>query len=142
MMWEALFGKHEDNQLTRNQQVFGRTTNPHNKAYSPGGSTGGEAALIAFGGSRIGVGKITIPSIRAVSDKIHRHGCCWIGPNPCTLFGNLYHPLLKWPISSVRECHFHGRSRGCYGRLLAYGPLTARPRVLSPECGRNEAVDL
>lgn len=38
--------------------VWGRTTNPHNKGYSPGGSTGGESALLAAGGSIIGVGKI------------------------------------------------------------------------------------
>lgn len=36
--------------------VWGRTTNPHNKDYSPGGSTGGESALLAAGGSIIGVG--------------------------------------------------------------------------------------
>jgi len=36
--------------------VWGRTTNPHNKGYSPGGSTGGESALLAAGGSIIGVG--------------------------------------------------------------------------------------
>ncbi|KFY82953.1 hypothetical protein V498_08377, partial [Pseudogymnoascus sp. VKM F-4517 (FW-2822)] len=33
--------------------VWGRTTNPHNSKYSPGGSTGGEGALLAFGGGRI-----------------------------------------------------------------------------------------
>jgi Asp-tRNA(Asn)/Glu-tRNA(Gln) amidotransferase A subunit family amidase len=37
--------------------VWGRTTNPHNKDYSPGGSTGGESALLAAGGSIIGVGE-------------------------------------------------------------------------------------
>lgn len=37
-------------------QVFGRSVNPHNPAYTSGGSSGGESALIAFGGSRIGVG--------------------------------------------------------------------------------------
>lgn len=44
--------------------VFGTTTNPHNKAYSPGGSTGGEAALLAFGGSRIGIGTDVAGSVR------------------------------------------------------------------------------
>src|SRR5277367_2635545 len=38
--------------------VWGRTTNPHNNGYSPGGSTGGESALLAAGGSIIGVGTI------------------------------------------------------------------------------------
>lgn len=36
--------------------VFGRTVNPRNRKLTPGGSSGGEAALIAFGASRIGVG--------------------------------------------------------------------------------------
>jgi amidase len=36
--------------------TFGRTTNPLNRALTSGGSSGGESALIAFGGSPIGVG--------------------------------------------------------------------------------------
>jgi Asp-tRNA(Asn)/Glu-tRNA(Gln) amidotransferase A subunit family amidase len=36
--------------------VWGRCTNPHNNKYSPGGSTGGEGALLAGGGGRIGIG--------------------------------------------------------------------------------------
>lgn len=36
--------------------VWGRCTNPHNNKYSPGGSTGGESALLAAGGGRIGIG--------------------------------------------------------------------------------------
>ncbi|KAL3464859.1 amidase signature domain-containing protein [Aspergillus heterothallicus] len=36
--------------------VFGRTVNPRNRNLTSGGSSGGESALIAFGGSRIGVG--------------------------------------------------------------------------------------
>lgn len=36
--------------------VFGRTVNPLNRSLTPGGSSGGEAALIAFGASRIGLG--------------------------------------------------------------------------------------
>ncbi|THH08576.1 hypothetical protein EW146_g8945 [Bondarzewia mesenterica] len=44
--------------------VFGRTTNPHSKGYSPGGSTGGEAALLALGGSRLGIGTDVAGSVR------------------------------------------------------------------------------
>lgn len=36
--------------------VFGRTTNPYNRKLTPGGSSGGEAALIAMKGSPLGVG--------------------------------------------------------------------------------------
>lgn len=44
--------------------VFGVTTNPHNPSFSPGGSTGGEAALLAYGGSRIGIGTDVAGSVR------------------------------------------------------------------------------
>ncbi|KAH6643147.1 amidase signature domain-containing protein [Boeremia exigua] len=36
--------------------TFGRTVNPLNRALTSGGSSGGESALIAFGGSPLGVG--------------------------------------------------------------------------------------
>ncbi|KAF2404448.1 amidase signature enzyme [Trichodelitschia bisporula] len=52
--------------------VWGRTTNPHNPAYSPGGSTGGESALLAFGGSRIGIGSDVAGSVRVPA---HFSGC-------------------------------------------------------------------
>jgi Asp-tRNA(Asn)/Glu-tRNA(Gln) amidotransferase A subunit family amidase len=45
--------------------VWGRTTNPHNTKYSPGGSTGGEGALLADGGGRIGIGSDVAGSVRA-----------------------------------------------------------------------------
>lgn len=47
-----------------NNDVWGRCTNPHNAAYSPGGSTGGEGALLAFGGGRIGIGSDVAGSVR------------------------------------------------------------------------------
>ena len=52
--------------------IWGRCTNPHNSKYSPGGSTGGEAALLAFGGSRIGIGSDVAGSVRAPA---HFSGC-------------------------------------------------------------------
>lgn len=52
--------------------VWGRCTNPHNSKYSPGGSTGGESALLAFGGSRIGIGSDVAGSVRAPA---HFSGC-------------------------------------------------------------------
>ena len=36
--------------------VFGRTTNPYNRYMTPGGSSGGEGALVAMRGSPLGVG--------------------------------------------------------------------------------------
>lgn len=51
--------------------VWGRCTNPHNHKYSPGGSTGGESALLAMGG-RIGIGSDVAGSVRAPA---HFSGC-------------------------------------------------------------------
>lgn len=45
--------------------VWGRSKNPHNIKYSPGGSSGGEGALLAYGGSRIGIGSDVAGSVRA-----------------------------------------------------------------------------
>ncbi|KAL5877068.1 hypothetical protein ACKVWC_006224 [Pyricularia oryzae] len=44
--------------------IIGRTLNPHNMILSSGGSSGGEGALIALGGSAIGVGTDIGGSVR------------------------------------------------------------------------------
>ncbi|HLZ71532.1 MAG TPA: amidase [Dehalococcoidia bacterium] len=44
--------------------VYGRTSNPYNLSRTPGGSSGGEAALIAAGGSPLGLGSDSGGSLR------------------------------------------------------------------------------
>lgn len=44
--------------------VWGRTLNPFNRTLTPGGSSGGEAALVAFKGTPIGVGSDLGGSVR------------------------------------------------------------------------------
>ncbi len=44
--------------------IIGQTYNPHNASRSPGGSSGGEAALIAAGGSPLGLGSDTGGGLR------------------------------------------------------------------------------
>jgi amidase len=44
--------------------IYGRTHNPYNLACTPGGSSGGEAALVAAGGSPLGLGSDSGGSIR------------------------------------------------------------------------------
>ncbi|KAH6704367.1 amidase signature domain-containing protein [Leptodontidium sp. MPI-SDFR-AT-0119] len=48
-------------------QVFGRTLNPHNSAFGASGSSGGEGALIAMGGSLLGLASDGAGSIRMPS---------------------------------------------------------------------------
>lgn len=63
--------------------LWGYTENPHVKGYSAGGSTGGEASLLAYGGSRIGVGTDVAGSVRLPA---HFSGCyslkCSVGRFP------------------------------------------------------------
>ncbi|KAH7027015.1 amidase signature domain-containing protein [Macrophomina phaseolina] len=44
--------------------IFGRTLNPHNTSLTAGGSSGGEAALLALQGSPLGIGTDVAGSIR------------------------------------------------------------------------------
>jgi amidase len=57
--------------------VYGRTNNPYNLEYSPTGSSSGEAALIAAGGSPLGLGSDSGGSIRQPA-----HACGIAGLKP------------------------------------------------------------
>jgi amidase len=58
--------------------VYGRTNNPYDLERTPGGSSGGEAAIIAAGGSPLGLGNDAGGSIRLPS---HFCGTAGIKPN-------------------------------------------------------------
>jgi amidase len=66
------------NVLTSNP-VYGATNNPYNLAYSPAGSSSGEAAIIAAGGSPVGLGSDSGGSIRQPA-----HNCGVAGLKPTT----------------------------------------------------------
>jgi len=57
--------------------VYGRTNNPWNLDRSPGGSSGGEGAIIAAGGSPLGLGSDIGGSIRVPA---HSCGICGLKP--------------------------------------------------------------
>jgi amidase len=71
--------------------VYGRTNNPYNLKYTSGGSSGGEGAIIACGGSPLGLGSDLGGSIRIPS-----HFCGIAGIRPTTgrlsLGGDLFTP--------------------------------------------------
>jgi amidase len=58
--------------------VYGRTNNPYDLSRTPGGSSGGEAAIIAAGGSPLGLGNDAGGSIRLPA---HFCGIAGIKPN-------------------------------------------------------------
>lgn len=51
-------------QLETSSSIYGETVNPYNTSLTPGGSSGGESALIALKGSVLGFGSDTGGSIR------------------------------------------------------------------------------
>lgn len=60
--------------------LWGLTTNPHHPDYTPGGSTGGEAALIACGASILGFGTDIGGSVRIPSHMLCIYG---LKPSVC-----------------------------------------------------------
>lgn len=59
--------------------VYGRTNNPYDLSRTPGGSSGGEAAIIAAGGSPLGIGNDMGGSVR-----LPAHFCGIAGIKPTT----------------------------------------------------------
>ncbi|MGD8566372.1 MAG: amidase, partial [Candidatus Bathyarchaeota archaeon] len=71
--------------------IYGRTSNPHNLLCTPGGSSGGEAAIIAAGGSPLGLGNDMGGSIR-----LPAHFCGIVGIKPTS--GRVPHTgTFPWP---------------------------------------------
>lgn len=60
--------------METNNNVWGETRNPIHKGLSPGGSSGGESALIAMKGSPLGIGTDIGGSIRIPSAWCHLYG--------------------------------------------------------------------
>jgi amidase len=60
--------------METNNNVWGETRNPLHKGLSPGGSSGGEGALIAFKASPMGVGTDIGGSIRVPAGWCHLYG--------------------------------------------------------------------
>lgn len=84
--------------------LWGRTMNPYNTSFSSGGSTGGEAALLALKGSAMGVGSDLGGSIR----------------QPCSMTG-----LYGLRMSTARTPHWNSQSVVIGGESLkpTNGPM-------------------
>ena len=72
--------------------VYGRTNNPWDLARGPGGSSGGEAAIIAAGGSPLGLANDIGGSIRHPS---HSCGVCGLKPTTLRLTNALVRDNLR-----------------------------------------------
>jgi amidase len=84
---------------------YGRTNNPYDLAHTPGGSSGGEAAIIATGGSALGLGTDGGGSIR---QPAHNTGIVGLKPS-------------RGLIPSTGNVPQDGR--GLLGPLTSYAPI-------------------
>ena len=78
--------------------LHGRTSNPWNLAYSPGGSSGGESAAIAAGLSAAGLGSDSGGSVRVPA---HFTGICSLKPTPGRIPGRGHLPPCVGPFSML-----------------------------------------
>ena len=76
--------------------LYGRTNNPWNLDYTPGGSSGGESAAIAAGMSAGGLGSDSGGSVRVPA---HFTGICSLKPTPGRIPGDGHLPPCIGPFS-------------------------------------------
>ncbi|TFY69851.1 hypothetical protein EVJ58_g174 [Rhodofomes roseus] len=95
--------------LECSNDVFGTTTNVWNKKYTPGGSTGGEAVLLSYGASRLGIGTDVAGSVRAPAHysgiytiKASMHRFLKTG-NPTSMPGQEGIPAVYSPMTRTLE---------------------------------------
>ncbi len=88
-----------------NNSLYGRTNNPYDLARTPGGSSGGSAALVAAGGAALSVGTDEGGSIRQPS---HNTGIAGLKPS---------HGRVP------RTGNVFGHAPGVFGPFSHYGPL-------------------
>lgn len=93
--------------------VYGRTKNPYDLSRIPGGSSGGEAALLASAGSVVGVGSDIAGSIR-------------IPANFCGVFGHKPTPFI------VSTEGMYPMVKGAREKLLGLGPMARYACDLAP----------
>lgn len=60
--------------LETTSNIYGRTVNPYNRNLTPGGSTGGESALLGMRGSILGIGGDIGGSIRCPAAHVGVYG--------------------------------------------------------------------
>jgi fatty acid amide hydrolase 2 len=106
--------------LESHNRVYGRTNNPHAKSRIAGGSSGGEAAMIAAGGSPMGIGADIGGSIR---NPAFFNGICGHKPS-----GGLLPSHGHWPPAEGQ------RGRFCVSGPMArsVADLEAMMEVFSP----------
>lgn len=133
---QLCWGHETDNPL------FGRTSNPWDLTLTPGGSSGGEAAIVAAGGSVLGVGTDSGGSVRVPA---HYCGIHALKPTSGRLSaaGSLDTRLFSFQAIVTNQPGLLGRrvrDLALVYDVLAGGPV--RPATAGAGTGTGEASDL
>jgi amidase len=132
---EMSYGYESDN------LVYGRTNNPYDLSRTAGGSSGGEAAVIAAGGSPLGLGGDFAGSIRVPA---HFCGIAGLRPTPGRVPGTGYVPTLGGLVGMLSQ---NGPMARYVEDLSLMLPIIAGlnwrdPRVIPMPLGDPNQVDL
>ncbi|MHB8917183.1 MAG: amidase [Desulfocucumaceae bacterium] len=106
--------------------VYGRTNNPYDPLRTPGGSSGGEAAIIAAGGSPLGLGSDSAGSIRLPS---HFCGIAGIKPTTGLVPTTGHFPAAVWVMEQLTAV---GPMARCVEDLALALPVIAGPDWRDP----------
>ncbi|KAI0931510.1 hypothetical protein AcW1_001101 [Taiwanofungus camphoratus] len=101
--------------LETHNNIYGRTCNPFNRTLTPGGSSGGESALIAVHGSPMGIGTDIGGSIRIPAAHMGLYG-------------------LKGSVARMPHAGLEGSHDGMDAIVGALGPLATSARDLALFC--------
>jgi len=101
--------------LETNNNIYGRTCNPFNRTLTPGGSSGGESALIAVHGSPLGIGTDIGGSIRIPAAHMGLYG-------------------LKGSVGRMPHAGLMGSHDGMDAIVGALGPIATSARDLALFC--------
>lgn len=111
-----------------NNPLWGRTVNPRDPSFTPGGSTGGEAALLAMHGSLVGWGTDIGGSIRTPSSMMGLYGLKpSVGVSIFVTVTLLMRIIVReaWSIAVSQYVCVNGRPGTCPVRGRAHGTLLA-----------------
>jgi amidase len=121
--------------------VYGRTSNPYDLDRTPGGSSGGPAAIVAAGGSPFDIGSDTGDSIR---QPAHVCGIAGIKPTSGRVPRTGHWPNFAGITGPLTQLGPLARRVDDLGLILAViaGPDGEDPHVPPVELGRPEDVDV
>ncbi|OBT89845.1 hypothetical protein VE02_00784 [Pseudogymnoascus sp. 03VT05] len=117
--------------LETNSNIYGRTLNPYNRGLTSGGSSGGEAALVSFYGSPIGLGSDGGGSIRGPAANVglvglkQTSGRIPASGNTMPMNGCASFPVVVGPLCrSARDSEFFMKT------IIGTSPWRKNPDVM------------